>query len=71
VLIRTAVPTFLSSDHEIQAAVRGEDVALGRSALVTDDLVAGRLVRPFELSLTAAASPITWSIHNVPHSGPA
>jgi LysR family glycine cleavage system transcriptional activator len=46
-------PTFLSSDHAIQAAVRGEGVVLGRSALVTDDLVAGRLVRPFELSLPA------------------
>jgi LysR family glycine cleavage system transcriptional activator len=46
-------PTFLSSYHAIQAAVRGEGVVLGRSALVTDDLVAGRLVRPFELSLPA------------------
>jgi LysR family transcriptional regulator, glycine cleavage system transcriptional activator len=46
-------PTFLSSDHAIQAAVRGEGVVLGRSALVADDLAAGRLVRPFELSLPA------------------
>jgi LysR family glycine cleavage system transcriptional activator len=46
-------PTFLSSDHAIQAAVRGEGVVLGRSALVTDELAAGRLVRPFELSLPA------------------
>jgi LysR family glycine cleavage system transcriptional activator len=46
-------PTFLSSDHAIQAAIRGEGVALGRSALVADDLAAGRLVRPFELSLPA------------------
>jgi LysR family glycine cleavage system transcriptional activator len=46
-------PTFLSSDHAIQAAIRGEGVVLGRSALVTDDLAAGRLVRPFELSLPA------------------
>jgi LysR family transcriptional regulator, glycine cleavage system transcriptional activator len=46
-------PTFLSSDHAIQAAVRGEGVVLGRSALVCDDLAAGRLVRPFELSLPA------------------
>ena len=46
-------PTFLSSDHAIQAAVRGEGVVLGRSALVSDDLAAGRLVRPFELSLPA------------------
>jgi LysR family glycine cleavage system transcriptional activator len=46
-------PTFLSSDHAIQAAVRGEGIVLGRSALVADDLAAGRLVRPFELSLPA------------------
>jgi len=46
-------PTFLSSDHAIQAAVRGEGVVLGRSALVADDLAAGRLVRPFKLSLPA------------------
>jgi LysR family transcriptional regulator, glycine cleavage system transcriptional activator len=47
-------PTFLSSDHAIQAAVRGEGVVLGRSALVADDLAAGRLMRPFELSLPAS-----------------
>ena len=46
-------PTFLSSDHAIQAAMRGEGVVLGRSALVADDIAAGRLVRPFELSLPA------------------
>jgi len=46
-------PTFLSSDHAILAAIQGEGVALGRSALVADDLAAGRLVRPFELSLPA------------------
>jgi LysR family transcriptional regulator, glycine cleavage system transcriptional activator len=46
-------PTFLSSDHAIQAALRGEGVVLGRSALVADDVAAGRLVRPFALSLAA------------------
>jgi LysR family glycine cleavage system transcriptional activator len=46
-------PTFLSSDHAIQAAIRGEGVVLGRSALVADELSAGRLVRPFKLSLPA------------------
>jgi LysR family glycine cleavage system transcriptional activator len=49
-------PTFLSSDHAIQAAVRGEGVVLGRSALVADDLAAGRLMRPFELSLPAGSA---------------
>jgi LysR family glycine cleavage system transcriptional activator len=47
-------PTFLSSDHAIQAAVRGEGVVLGRSALIADELAAGRLVRPFKLSLPAS-----------------
>jgi LysR family transcriptional regulator, glycine cleavage system transcriptional activator len=46
-------PTFLSSDHAIQAAIRGEGVVLGRSALIADELAAGRLVRPFALSLPA------------------
>ena len=46
-------PTFLSSDHAIQAAIRGEGVVLGRSALVADELAEGRLVRPFALSLPA------------------
>jgi LysR family glycine cleavage system transcriptional activator len=31
----------------IDAAIRGEGIALGRSALVTDDIVGGRLVAPF------------------------
>ena len=34
--------------------MRGEGVVLGRSALVADDLAAGRLVRPFALSLPAS-----------------
>jgi len=46
-------PSFLSSDHAIQAAIRSEGVVLGRSALVSDDLAAGRLVRPFDLSFPA------------------
>ena len=35
----------------IQAAINGQGVALGTSSLVADDLLAGRLVRPFDLSL--------------------
>lgn len=46
-------PSFYSSEHVLQAAVQGEGVALGRSALVADDLATGRLVRPFALSLPA------------------
>jgi LysR family glycine cleavage system transcriptional activator len=37
----------------VQAAIQGEGVVLGRSALVADDLRAGRLVRPFSMSLPA------------------
>lgn len=36
-----------SSTAAVQAAMLGQGVALGRSVLVTDDLAAGRLVRPF------------------------
>ncbi len=46
-------PRFESSDHAVQAAVQGEGVVLGRSALVADDLRAGRLVRPFSMGLPA------------------
>jgi LysR family glycine cleavage system transcriptional activator len=46
-------PRFESSMHAVQAAVQGEGVVLGRSALVADDLKAGRLVKPFTLSLPA------------------
>ena len=35
----------------IQAAVSGQGVALGSKALALDHLAAGRLIRPFELSL--------------------
>ncbi len=44
-------PTYPNSPLAIEAAVQGEGVALVRSALVVDDLAAGRLVRPFSLSL--------------------
>ena len=46
-------PRFHSSAHAVQAAVQGDGVILGRSALVADDLAAGRLVQPFALSLPA------------------
>ena len=46
-------PSFHSSEHVVQAAVQGEGVALGRSSLVDDDIAAGRLVRPFEMRLSA------------------
>lgn len=42
---------FQSSVHAVQAAVQGQGVALGRSALIADELRNGTLVRPFEVSL--------------------
>ena len=35
----------------VQSAVDGHGVALTSSALVTDDIAASRLIRPFDLSL--------------------
>lgn len=46
-------PAFDDSSMLLQAAVDGQGVALGRSALAADDLAAGRLIRPFDLSLPA------------------
>ncbi len=46
-------PSFSHSTMVIQAAINGLGVALGRSALVRGDLAAGRLVRPFDLSVPA------------------
>lgn len=44
-------PVFSDASMMIQAAIAGQGVALGRGALVRDDLAAGRLVRPFDLVL--------------------
>lgn len=41
---------FEAAAYAVEAAVQGEGVLLGRSALVSADLAAGRLVRPFELA---------------------
>ena len=45
---------YKSSGHGITTAIQGDGVALGRSALVAADLAAGRLVRPFDLSLSTS-----------------
>lgn len=42
---------FSHSSLAIQAALDGQGVALGDSSLIADDLAAGRLVKPFDLSL--------------------
>ncbi|MBT3787940.1 MAG: transcriptional regulator GcvA [Alphaproteobacteria bacterium] len=44
-------PVYEDSANILQAAIAGEGVALGRSALAADDLAAGRLVRVFNISL--------------------
>jgi LysR family transcriptional regulator, glycine cleavage system transcriptional activator len=44
---------FGQTSYAVQAAIDGMGVALGDSNLVADDLAAGRLVKPFELSLRA------------------
>ncbi len=47
----TAGPSFSHSSLAIDAAMEGQGVALGRSTLIADDLEAGRLVQPFEITL--------------------
>lgn len=49
----TRGPGFSQSSMVVQAAIEGLGVALGRSVLVADDLAAGRLVKPFDVSLSA------------------
>jgi len=44
-------PIFGDASMMLQAALAGQGVAMGRTALVIDDLAAGRLVRPFDLAL--------------------
>lgn len=46
-------PFFQSSYLVMSAAIAGDGVALGRSALVADALADGRLIRPFTVSLPA------------------
>ncbi len=47
----TRGPLFDDSSMMLQAAIEGQGVAIGRSALAANDLLAGRLVRPFDLTL--------------------
>ena len=49
----TRGPAFADHSNAVQAAIDGQGVALGRTALVGDDLLAGRLVRPFEQVIPA------------------
>ena len=52
----TRGPFFDDSSMTLHAAVNGQGVALGRSALAHDDLKAGRLVRLFDISLPCRAA---------------
>jgi LysR family glycine cleavage system transcriptional activator len=45
---------FDSATYAVEAAVHGEGVLLGRSALVSAELATGRLVKPFDLALKSA-----------------
>lgn len=47
----TRGPHFEHSYLVLQAAINGEGVALGRTALMAEDLRSGRLIQPFTLSL--------------------
>lgn len=52
--LRSRGPAYSHGSLAIEAALRGEGVALGRSMLVAEDLAAGRLVAPFpKLTLKA------------------
>lgn len=53
--------SFTDSSHLIQAAMQGQGVALGRSALIGDQLAQGQLVRPFAVSKRAThAFHLVW-----------
>ena len=51
---------FSQTSLAVQAAIDGHGVALGDSTLVADDIAAGRLVKPFALSLR---SPTQFAYH--------
>ena len=51
----TRGPRFNMDNLSLQAAIEGHGVALAADVLVQDDLAAGRLVKPFELSVGGSA----------------
>lgn len=53
---------FNQESMVVQAAIDGQGVGLGSNVLVADDIAAGRLVRPFDLSL---ADPLDFSYYVV------
>ena len=56
----TRGPHFTMENMAVQAALDGQGVALIGDILVADDLAAGRLVRPFDPSLS---TPLTFSFY--------
>lgn len=53
-------PSFSHAHVLYQAAIVGQGVAIGATPMVDDDLAAGRLVKPFELTI-----PIDWAFYVV------
>ena len=62
----TRGPRFTMENMAVQAALDGHGVALIGDMLVADDLAAGRLVRPFDPSLSA---PLTFSYYLLSANG--
>ena len=48
-------PRFSQADHALDSALAGAGVVMGRVSLAARDLIEGRLVMPFDLSLTTEA----------------
>lgn len=46
-------PIYSHASLVMQAASNGEGVALGRTALLSEDLASGRLIKPFDIALKA------------------
>jgi LysR family glycine cleavage system transcriptional activator len=58
----TRGPRFSMESMMVQAAIEGQGVALAKTVLVGDDLAAGRLVMPFDLSV---CDPLNFSYYVV------
>jgi LysR family glycine cleavage system transcriptional activator len=58
----TRGPVFSMTSLALQAAIEGQGVALASSVLAGDDLAAGRLVMPFDLSV---CDPLDFAYHIV------
>ncbi|UTW08222.1 LysR substrate-binding domain-containing protein [Pseudomonas benzenivorans] len=54
-------PRFSHTAGAIEAAIRGQGMALGRLALVAEDLISGRLIRPFgQVAVSEYAYYVLW-----------